>query len=100
MKTKVSVQDVAAYIGITYDEIDSVIENTITRQLSAADRFLQSAISSDYDADDPRAQELVIMIAAEMYSSRGALSAKQESALRRIVSDFIMQMRLEQEGES
>ena len=100
MKTKVSVQDVAAYLGITSDEIDSIIESTITRQLSAADRFLESAIGVDYDAEDPRAQELTIMIAAEMYSTRGALSAKQESALRRIVSDFIMQMRLEQEGEN
>ncbi len=99
MDLTVSVQDVAEYLGIEYAEIDPVVDSNIRRQLSAADRFLCAAIGEDYDTSDPRAQELAIMTAAELYSSRGMLSAKQESALRRIASDFMQQMRLERRGE-
>ena len=99
MESTDNVQAVAEYLGFDYEEIDTVIESTIRRQLSAANRFLCSAIGNDYDVSDPRAQELAIMTAAELYNSRGVLSAKQETALRRIASDFIQQMRLERRGD-
>lgn len=91
---------VADYLGIEKDEIDPTIQRNIERQLSAAVRFLDSAIGKDgYDVEDPRVQELTIMVAAELYNSRGIMSSKQEASFRRIASDFLQQLRLERRGD-
>lgn len=100
MALSIKVQDVTDYLGMEYEEIDEIIERNIKRQISAADRFLCSAIGSDYDTEDPRAQELAIMVTAELYSSRGVMNAKQEASLRRIAADFLQQLRLERRGDS
>ena len=95
----VSVQDVTDYLGIEFAEIDPVINNIIERQISAADGYLSGAIGKDYDREDLRAKELAVMIAAELYNTRGLTSAKQEARVRRIAADFIQQLRLEGRGD-
>lgn len=100
MNLQITVEDVAGYLGIEYDEIDEMAEINIDRQISAADSFLRGAIGGDYDGTDPRAKELGIMVAAELYSTRGVMTAKQESSFRRIASSFILQLRLEGRGDS
>ena len=95
----VSVQDVTDYLGIEFAEADLVIHNIIKRQISAADSYLRGAIGKDYDTEDPRAKELAVMIAAELYNTRGLTSARQEASVRRIAADFIRQMKLEGRGD-
>ena len=90
---KVGVRDVCAYLGLT--EIDDVIALNIQRQLPAADKYLEGAICQNYDRDDPRAQELAVMVAADLYDNRGVISSKTEAAVRRLARDFIWQMKLE-----
>lgn len=99
MALNITVQEVAEYLGIDLDEVDQVVNNNLSRQISAAESYLSGAIGKDYDGEDPRVKELGIMIAAELYSSRGAMSARQDSAFRRIASDFMMQLRLEGRGD-
>ena len=100
MALNITVQEVAEYLGIDPDEVDQVVNNNLSRQISAADSYLSGAIGKDYDGEDPRVKELGIMIAAELYNSRGAMSAKQDAAFRRIASDFMMQLRLEGRGDN
>lgn len=90
---KVDVRDVCAYLG--YTEIDDITALNIQRQLPAADKYLEGAICKDYDRDDPRAQELAVMVVADLYDNRGVISSKTEAAVRRIARDFIRQMKLE-----
>ena len=99
MALNITVQEVAEYLGIDLDEVDQVVNNNLSRQISAAESYLSGAIGNDYDGEDPRVKELWIMIAAELYSSRGAMSTKQDAAFRRIASDFFMQLRLERDGD-
>lgn len=99
MALNITVQEVAEYLGIDIDEVDQVVNNNLSRQISAAKSYLSGAIGKDYDGEDPRVKELGIMIAAELYNSRGAMSAKQDAAFRRITSDFMMQLRLEGRGD-
>lgn len=99
MALNITVQEVAEYLGIDLDEVDQVVNNNLSRQISAAKLYLSGAIGKDYDGEDPRVKELGIMIAAELYNSRGAMSAKQDAAFRRIASDFMMQLRLEGRGD-
>lgn len=100
MALNITVQEVAEYLGIDRDEVDQVVNNNLSRQISAAESYLSGAIGKDYDGEDPRVKELGIMIAAELYNSRGATSAKQDAAFRRIASDFMMQLRLEGRGDN
>lgn len=99
MALNIDVQTVAEYLGIDLDEVDTVVQNNLSRQISAADFYLCGAIGKSYDSEDPRVKELGIMIAAELYSSRGVMSAKQDAAFRRIASDFLLQLRLEGRGD-
>ena len=99
MALNITVQEVAEYLGIDLDEVDQVVNNNLSRQISASESYLSGAIGKDYDGEDPRVKELGIMIAAELYNSRGAMSAKQDAAFRRIASDFMMQLRLEGRGD-
>lgn len=99
MALNITVQEVAEYLGIDLDEVDQVVNNNLSRQISAAESYLSGAIGKDFDGEDPRAKELGIMIAAELYNSRGAMSARQDAAFRRIASDFMMQLRLEGRGD-
>ena len=99
MALNITVQEVAEYLGIDLDEVDQVVNNNLSRQISAAKSYLSGAIGKDYDGEDPRVKELGIMIAAELYNSRGAMSAKQDAAFRRIASDFLLQLRLEGRGD-
>lgn len=99
MALNINVQEVAEYLGIDLDEVDQVVNNNLSRQISAAKLYLSGAIGKDYDGEDPRVKELGIMIAAELYNSRGAMSARQDAAFRRIASDFMMQLRLEGRGD-
>ena len=99
MALEIPVEAVTEYLGIEFEEMDVTVERNIKRQISAADRFLQAAIGKDYDAEDPRVQELAIMTAAELYTSRGLMNAKQEASLRRIAADFLQQLRLERRGD-
>lgn len=100
MALTVEVQDVANYLGIETEEVDETVESNIRRQISAAELFLRGAIGKDYDTADPRAVELTTMTAAELYSNRGLMNARQEASLRRIAADFIRQLRLEGRGDS
>lgn len=99
MALNIEVQAVAEYLGIDLNEVDTIVQNNLSRQISAADSFLKGAIGKDYDGDDPRAKELGIMIAAELYNTRGVMNTRQEAAFRRIASDFILQMQLEGRGD-
>lgn len=96
---QVTAQDVLDYLGYE-DAPDEIVLRNINRQLPAADRFLQSAIHEDYDREDPRAKELGVMIAAELYDNRGVMSASSEARYRRIARDFMMQMRLEKREQT
>ena len=99
MALNITVQEVAEYLGIDLDEVDQVVNNNLSRQISAADSYLCGAIGKDYDGEDPRVKELGIMITAQLYSTRGVMSARQDAAFRRIASDFFMQLRLERDGD-
>nr|WP_316614638.1 head-tail connector protein [uncultured Ruminococcus sp.] len=99
MALNITVQEVAEYLGIDPDEVDQVVNNNLSRQISAAESYLSGAIGKDYDGEDPRVKELGIMIAAELYNSRGVTSARQDAAIRRIATDFFMQLRLERDGD-
>ena len=91
MALNITVQEVAEYLGIDLDEVDQVVNNNLSRQISAAKSYLSGAIGKDYDGEDPRVKEL--------YNSRGAMSARQDAAFRRIATDFFMQLRLEGRGD-
>ncbi len=93
------IQDVRDYLGIE-DCDDEVINRNIQRQVLAADKYLQAVICSDYDRSDPRAQELLAMVAAELYDNRGVIGAKANASFRRIAGEFTMQMRLEKRADN
>lgn len=81
--------------GIDYP--DEVTDARITKALAAARATLLGAVGEDledYLADDPRADELILVYFDDLYSERG-VSAKVSGATRRLVVDMELQLKME-----
>lgn len=88
----ITMDDVLAYLGIDY--ADDMVTRNITRMIQTADKILQGSIGEGYPADDPRAQELALIIVADLYDNR-ELTPKVSANVRRLVDDMSWQLRLE-----
>ena len=90
--TVVQAQDVYNYLGIDYP--DAMVTANVNRAISTADAYLKGAVGADYPVDDPRAKELALIFIADLYDNRGSLE-KSSVNVRRLVDDFLLQLRLE-----
>lgn len=90
-----TLEEALQYLGIDYD--DDMVKANVNRALSTAQQVLYGAVGRDvevYLPNDPRIKELVLMYLDDLYSERGA-SAKVSGAVRRLVFDMELQLRLE-----
>lgn len=87
-----TVQEVLDYLGIDY--ADDMINRNIRRLIKVADRHLQGSLGKDYPKTDPRVIELALIVIADLYDNRG-LTEKVSGNVRKLVSDFSLQLRLE-----
>lgn len=92
MANIVQTQDVYNYLGIDY--ADQMVEANVNRAISTADAYLKGAIGDNYPMEDPRAKELALIFIADLYDNRGSLE-KSSVNVRRLVDDFLLQLRLE-----
>lgn len=81
------------YLGIDFSDDDAMLQS----MEQAAYAYLDGAIGKGYDRNDPRAQMLLLQIVADLYNDRGTgeLSGKVSSGTRRMVDNFMLQLRLE-----
>lgn len=87
-----SMTEIRDYLSIDYD--DERTTRRLDKALSVADRYLKGAIGEDYPIDDPRAQELALIVIDDLYNVRG-LNNKVSGTVRRLVDDFSLQLKLE-----
>lgn len=90
--TVVQAQDVYNYLGIDY--ADAMVTANVNRAISTADAYLKGAVGADYPIEDPRAKELALIFIADLYDNRGMME-KMSVNVRRLVDDFLLQLRLE-----
>lgn len=90
--TVVQAQDVLDYLGIDY--ADKMVNANVNLAISTADAYLKGAVGADYPVEDPRAKELALIFIADLYDNRGMLE-KTSTNVRRLVDDFLLQLRLE-----
>ena len=87
-----TVDEVLYYLGIDY--ADDMINRNIERAIRTADAYLKGAIGDEYPTDDPRAKELALIFIADLYDNRGMIE-KVSGNVRRLVDDFMLQLKLE-----
>lgn len=90
--TVVQAQDVYNYLGIDY--ADAMVTANVNLAISTADAYLKGAVGPNYPIEDPRARELALIFIADLYDNRGMLE-KTSTNVRRLVDDFLLQLRLE-----
>ena len=88
----VSTDDALYYLGIDY--ADDMITKNVKRAIKVADAYLKGAIGDNYPTDDPRAKELALIFIADLYDNRSMIE-KVSGNVRRLVDDFILQLKLE-----
>ena len=82
------------YIGIDFDDDDRLLQ--LIEQ--TAYYYLEGAIGKGYDRNDPRAQMLLLQVSADLYNTRGTggdVNSRVSSGTRRMVDNFMLQLRLE-----
>ena len=90
----VTIDDLKNYLGIDY--VDDMITSNLERSLKTADAFLMGSIGLNYPKDDARAEELILVVASELYENRGMmLSGSVSNTTRKMVDDLSLQLRLE-----
>ena len=92
----VTVDEVKSYLGIDY--ADDMTTSNIERSIKTADRYLKGSIGDNYPVDDPRAKELALIIAADLFDNRGLQAqggGNISSNTRKLVDDMSWQLRLE-----
>lgn len=90
----VNIDDLKAYLGIDY--VDDMIVRNLERSLKTADAFLMGSIGKAYPKDDARAEELTLVVAGELYETRGMmLSNSVSNVTRKMIDDLSQQLRLE-----
>lgn len=87
-----TVDDVLYYLGIDY--ADDMITRNVERAIRTADAYLKGAIGDNYPTEDPRAKELALIFIADLYDNRSMIE-KVSGNVRRLVDDFLLQLRLE-----
>lgn len=87
-----TIDEVKDYLGIDY--ADEMVERNITRSIATADAYLKGAIGDNYPTEDPRAKEVSLIFIADLYDNRGVIE-KVSGNVRRLVDDFLLQLRLE-----
>lgn len=85
-------EEVLAYLG--YDYADDMTNKNVERAIKTADAYLKGAVGENYPAEDPRAKELALIFIADLYDNRGIVE-KTSGNVRRLVDDFLLQLRLE-----
>ena len=85
-------EEVLSYLGIDY--ADEMVTRNVERAIKTADAYLKGAVGENYPTEDPRAKELALIFIADLYDNRGMIE-KVSGNVRRLVDDFMLQLRLE-----
>lgn len=88
----ITVQQLFEYMGI--DETDSQVNANALRAVTTANAYMVAAIGEDYDAEDPKAVEIALMVAGDLYDTRGTQD-KANANIRRLYMDLCDQLRME-----
>ncbi len=88
----ININELEDYLGIDYpdDTTDRRLEHLIT----VADKYLESSLGKNYPEDDDRVIELAFIVISDLYDSHD-LTEKVSGNIRKLVSDFSLQLRLE-----
>ena len=90
-----TIQTVKDHLGIDYE--DEMVTRTLERLMKVADSELVGSLGKNYPKEDPRAEELALMIIEDLYSNRG-ITDKVSGNIRRMLIDFSTQLRVEMRG--
>lgn len=93
----VEVQDVKDYLGIDYE--DEMVNRRIKHLIQVASKYLESSLGEDYPEYDYRVKELALIVISDLYDNHD-LTEKVSGNIRRLVSDFSLQIRLEMRKEN
>lgn len=85
------------YLGIDFE--DDATEEIVDNLIRVADSYLASSLGEAFPRDDPRAQQIALLVLSDLYDNRsmttGNASDKVGGTARKLVQDFSLQLRLE-----
>lgn len=90
----VTLDKVKRYLRIDGNDDDVMLVQLI----QVAHSYMTAAIGEKYNQDDGRAEMLSLIVIQDLYDQRG-MTEKVSGNVRKLVSDFSLQLRLETDGD-
>ena len=88
----INIDELESYLGIDYS--DNETDRRLKHLIRVADKYLESSLGKNYPEDDDRVIELAFIVISDLYDSHD-LTEKVSGNIRKLVSDFSLQLRLE-----
>ena len=88
----VNIQDVKDYLGIEFE--DEAVNRRLNHLIKVSEKTLEGSLGAGFPIADDRVKELALIIIADLYDNR-ALHDKVGGNVRRLITDFSLQIRLE-----
>lgn len=96
----ITAESICEYVGIEAEYMDEVQSKRVDSVLRASKLWLRGAVGASVDYDDPRAEELMLMVAGEMFEDRTLTDerlskysgTKALASLNRLAGDIILQL--------
>lgn len=90
------VEEVKSYLGIDYSDVN--IDMRLERLINVAEKYIEGSLGKDCPWDDYRVTELALIVISDLYDNHD-LTEKVSGNIRKLVSDFSLQIRLEMRRE-
>ena len=91
----ININELKGYLGIDYS--DDTTDKRLKHLIRVADKYLESSLGKNYPENDDRVIELAFIVISDLYDSHD-LTEKVSVNIRKLVSDFSLQLRLEMRG--
>ena len=88
----ITIQDVKDYLGIEFD--DEAVNRRLNHLIKVSEKTLEGSLGTGFPKEDDRVKELALIIISDLYDNRD-LHDKVSGNVRRLVTDFSLQIKLE-----
>ena len=86
-----TVPEMKDYLHIDFDDDDALLY----RLAKVAEGYISGAVGPAADMDDDRVKTIMLLVVSDLYDNRGIADTKTNGAIRRLMEDFMLQIKME-----
>ena len=86
-----TVPEMKDYLHIDFDDDDTLLYHLA----KVAEGYIFGAVGPAADMDDDRVKTIMLLVVSDLYDNRGIADTKTNGTIRRLMEDFMLQIKME-----